>query len=85
MLRKQISFDALEEADRMVYVEKHHLRAQASDDREFVDGVSRAMQVAGVLLNSQKDAQKRARAGLLVDEVMSRFVGPGLSEHSGAD
>jgi hypothetical protein len=78
-------FDALAEADRMVYVEKHHLQAQALDDREFVATVSRAMRVAGVLLNSQEDAQKRARAALLVDEVVSRLIGPEFSEHSSAD
>jgi hypothetical protein len=76
------AFDALAAADRMVYIEKHRLEAKELDDREFVAKVSKAMHVAQVLLNSQEDGQKRARAALLVDEVSSRFINPGISEHS---
>jgi hypothetical protein len=79
------AFDVLAEVDRMVYIEKHRSEAEGLDDREFVAKVSKAMHVAQVLLNSQEDVQKRARAALLVDEVSSRFINPGFPEHSSAN
>jgi hypothetical protein len=74
------TFDALEEADDMVYVEKHHLGTQALEDPGYVSAVSRAMQVARDLLSAQENAPMRARAALLVEEAATRFINPEFSK-----
>lgn len=77
-------FDALAEADYMVYIEKSQLAGKKLSDRQFVECISRARHAAQALLDFQENTQKGARAALLVDEVMSRF-NPGFSGHSSVE
>ncbi|HZP02833.1 MAG TPA: DUF4838 domain-containing protein [Terriglobia bacterium] len=67
-------FDSLARADSMVYVEKHRTQTGRLNDPAFAAEVSKALRLAGDLLESQTAPQRRAWAARLVQEVASRFL-----------
>jgi hypothetical protein len=69
-------YDSLAEADRLVYVERHRLRADGLSDPRFVAATARALKLSGDMLRAQTDPERRARFARLMQEVSARFADP---------
>jgi hypothetical protein len=67
-------FNLLEQADRMVWVERHKLRAERMHDPALVEKVSRALALSDRLLHAQTGVEGRARVAKLIAEVSSRLA-----------
>jgi len=69
-------YENLDEADRLVHVERHRLRTNELSNPEFVALVSQALTISDGLLRAESNPEQRARIARLVQEVSARFVNP---------